>query len=286
MEGELWNELYPVICMLGKRFASPRVQISNTTVILVYLWAVLHDRPVSWACRAFNWPARLRPAELPSPATMSRRMKRIAVLQCLEAIESLLRDRWPHRLIKSLDAKPLVVGSYSKDKDARWGQAGAGKARGYKLFALCDGQEVIDRWRIGPMNQAESKEALRLMENMPGGGYLLGDSLYDINVLYGAAADRGWQLVAPRQKPEAGLGHGKHHLGRYRSIDLLASAYGRELYKCRTRIERYFGHLGNFGGGLGPLPNWVRRPRRVALWVQMKIIINAARVSLATKRSA
>ena len=67
MEGELWNELYPVICILGKRFRARRVQISNTTVVLVYAWAVLHDRPVSWACQAANWPPEQRPSRLPSP---------------------------------------------------------------------------------------------------------------------------------------------------------------------------------------------------------------------------
>ena len=217
---------------------------------------------------------------------MSRRMRRVPVLQCLQAIESMMRERLPCHWVKTVDAKPLPVGSYSKDKDARWGQAGAGKARGYKLFAVCDGQEAIDRWCIGPMNQSEYKTALRLVQALEPGGYLLGDALYDINALYAGVAERGWQLLAPRQKPTSGLGHGPHHPARYRSIELLATDYGRELYKCRTSIERYFGHLGNFGGGLGPLPNWVRHPHRVATWVQMKIIIKAARVSRMRKRSA
>ena len=286
MEGELWDELYPVICTLGKRFRSRRVQISNTTVVMVHTWAVLHDRPTSWACRMEHWPGHLAPATLPSPATMSRRMRSIRVLQCLEAIDSLMRDRLPRRMIKTVDAKPLPVGSYSKDKDARWGQAGAGKARGYKLFAICDGQEAIDRWCIGSMNQAESKVAQVLIRSLPGGGYLLGDALYDVNRLYAEAAEGGWQLVAPRQKPNANLGHGRHHPGRHRSIELLTSDYGKQMYKGRTSIERYFGHLGNFGAGLGPLPNWVRRPHRVAAWVQMKIIINAVRVNLKEKQSA
>src|SRR6476660_3707742 len=106
MEGELWNEIYPVICTLGKRFRSRRVQISNTTVILVHAWAVLHDRPISWACQPAHWPAPVRPAQLPSPATMSRRMRSIRVLQCLQAIESLMRDRLPRGLVKTVDAKP------------------------------------------------------------------------------------------------------------------------------------------------------------------------------------
>jgi hypothetical protein len=36
--------------------------------------------------------------------------------------------------------------------------------------------------------------------------------------------------------------------------------------------------MGSFGGGLQPLPNFVRRPRRVALWVTAKLVINGLRI--------
>ena len=38
------------------------------------------------------------------------------------------------------------------------------------------------------------------------------------------------------------------------------------------------GNAGSFGGGLGPLPNWVRRLDRVTKWVWCKLLINAARI--------
>jgi len=278
MEGELWAELYPLVCELGKRYRQARTQHSNTTIVLVYGWAVLHDRPVRWACAPANWPLRNRPLMLPSASTMSRRMRTLSVLRFLEGLASALRDRLPHRWVKTVDAKPLAVGAYSKDRDARWGQAGPTKAKGYKLFAICDGEQAVDRWRIGPMNQDEPRTAIRLLEGLDGGGYLLGDALYDSNPLHAVATARGWQLVAPRKKPQAGLGHRTHEPGRLRSIELLKTTFGRTLYACRTSIERCFGQLGSFAGGLGPLPYWVRRPHRVATWVQMKIIINALRV--------
>jgi hypothetical protein len=53
---------------------------------------------------------------------------------------------------------------------------------------------------------------------------------------------------------------------------------GRELLRGRGAIERAFGNAGSFGGGLGPLPNWVRRPGRVERWVWGKLLINAARI--------
>lgn len=56
--------------------------------------------------------------------------------------------------------------------------------------------------------------------------------------------------------------------------------FGQALLRERGGIERTFGLWGNWGGGLGPLPNWVRRPRRVALWVAGKMIFNGARYAL------
>lgn len=278
MEGELWEMiLYPLVCELGQRYRRPGVRFSNWIIVLVYAWAVLHDRPVCWACDPANWPEPYRPAELPSPATMSRRLKTLSVLTFLEALASALRDRWPHHWIKTIDAKPLPVGPYSKDPDARWGYAGRAQAKGYKLFAICDGEPAVDAWRIGPMNESEVQNGIRLLERVDGGGYLLGDAHYDANPIYAAA--RGWQLLTPRQKPGTGLGHRPQHPSRLRAIALWPTPFGQALYACRTSVERCFGNLVSFGGGLGPLPAWVRRPHRVATWVQMKIIINAARTA-------
>jgi len=55
-----------------------------------------------------------------------------------------------------LDAKPLPVSPYSKDKQAKWGYAFEGKARGYKLFAAMDLNGNLADWHIDSMNHAES----------------------------------------------------------------------------------------------------------------------------------
>ncbi len=44
--------------------------------------------------------------------------------------------------------------------------------------------------------------------------------------------------------------------------------------------------MGNFGGGLGPLPNWVRTPHRVAAWVQGKILVFSARELLKREKKS
>jgi len=286
MEGELWKGLYRIVTEVGKNYRSPWVQFGNSLIVLVFLWAVLHDRPVSWACRKENWPAGQRPLALPSPATMSRRLRRLRVLTLLVAVENALRAQLPQRWVKSLDAKPLVVGGFSKDRDAARGWATSGKARGYKLFAVCDGQQALDAWTLGPMNQSEATTAVDLIARVPAGGYLLGDSLYDSQPLHAAAHARGWQLLAPRKKPHLGVGRRAQSPPRLRALELLDKPFGRALYRGRTGIERYFGHRGNFGGGLAPLPNWVRRPHRVALWVQGKILIKAVRLRQGARLAA
>ncbi|MCY2930121.1 MAG: hypothetical protein NTV86_11635 [Planctomycetota bacterium] len=45
----------------------------------------------------------------------------------------------------------------------------------------------------------------------------------------------------------------------------------------RTGIERSYGNLTSFAGGLGPLPAWVRRPHRVATWVAAKLSLDYTR---------
>ena len=42
-------------------------------------------------------------------------------------------------------------------------------------------------------------------------------------------------------------------------------------------MARHFARLTNLAGGLGPLPNWVRRLDRVKRWVQSKLILHALR---------
>ena len=110
-------------------------------------------------------------------------------------------------------------------------------------------------------------------------GYLLADTTHDTNRLHEHAAGHSFQLITPRKTPHAGLGHCKHCSARLRSIALLEApaSFGRTLYGSRGQIERHFGNLCSFGGGLQPLPSWVRRPRRVTRWIIAKLIINALR---------
>ncbi len=56
MEGELWKIVMLILCQVGRRWNNKHKQYSDAYIVEVYLWAVLHDRPICWACRAENWP--------------------------------------------------------------------------------------------------------------------------------------------------------------------------------------------------------------------------------------
>ena len=119
--------------------------------------------------------------------------------------------------------------------------------------------------------------ARRLIPTLPGSGYLLGDSEYDSNELYELAHQADHQLLARKRQKHRGLGHRRQSLHRLRSIELLKSTFSKTLYRFRRQIERDFGNLVSFGGGLASLPAWVRRFPRVCNWVHAKLLINAAR---------
>ena len=299
MEDELFDALYRLIREEGNRRPRQKhVWFTDGAILLVAFWAILHDRPISWACCPHNWHASLPWLSLPSDATMSRRLRTLSVRLLLEQVLYRLLavvTVGAFCLCRRIDSKPLPVGGYSKDRDARRGYATGGMARGYKLFC-CWGKSpaVPEALTLGPMSQSDQAGAMQLIDQVDklhcgaAAGYILADATHDTNPLHAHAGSRGLQLLAPRKTPGTALGHRDHSPHRLRSIALLepprlplanpAPTLGPQLYRHRGQIERDYGQMGNFGGGLQPLPNFVRRPRRVTLWVIAKLIINGLRI--------
>src|SRR5262245_22066573 len=147
MERELWKLLYERALQLGKPFGSWK--FSDADILAVYLWAVVHDRPTSWALQKHVWPKDLLPV-LPSQSTMSRRLRQHGLRQLMLDIEqaqwSLLAVAcwW----IRALDGKPLPVGGYSKDADVGFGRGAGGMCKGYKFYAIWAGGPLPVAWAL------------------------------------------------------------------------------------------------------------------------------------------
>lgn len=280
MERELWPLLYRHLKAAANDFSQKYVHYQPWVLVAVFLWAALHDRPVAWACQARHWSTtRLRPARLPSAATLSRRLDGVAVGLFWRHLECRLRGDGVPALVAFLDGKPLVLSGVRKDPEAGYGRAAACKAKGYKLHAVWAGRPLPEAWEVTPMNTCEKAVARRLIPQRDYGGYLLGDGNYDASDLYDRAWDRGYQLIAKHRRGK-NPGSGGHYQSphRLRSIALLHTPFGRALYRERDAIERSFGNAVSFGGGLTAPPAWVRGLARTRTWVWAKLLINATRI--------
>jgi Transposase DDE domain len=278
MERELWTSLYGVVALLDKGYGNWKYSASD--ILAVFFWAVVHDRPISWAAKREHWSEDLRPKHFPSQSTLSRRMRSASVQELMTQVETtwLAMVGTACLYVRVIDAKGLPVSGVSKDADAGYGRCAGGMAKGYKFFAVWGGGPLPTAWALAPMNKSEKTMARELIPDLPGGGYLLADSEYDSNALYDLAHEAGYQLLAAkRHRKSRGLAHQHHSDYRLRSIELLKHAFGKGVHRFRRQIERDFGALTNCGGGMSPLPAWVRRFPRVRNWVHAKLLAHAVR---------
>jgi hypothetical protein len=301
MERELWTLLSALIAAVDAHFIdSPRYLHRTAQIVGVHLWAALHERCVNWASQCRNWPRGTRerkPGYLPDQSTLSRRARGTSgplFHQFMDALALMLSAHPDPRLLdlKRLDGKPLIVAAHSKDRDATWGRGAGGLARGYKLHALWGTSILPEACAVAPMNVDERKMARRLLQHLTGTGYVLADGNYDANDLFALASLGGYQLLAPRDTPGAGLGNRRQRPARMRSIELLERSafrlgrFGPAIFKHRRAIEGRFGNLTSGVGALTlSLPPFVRRIWRVRTWVKLKLLIYGARCTLNTKHS-
>lgn len=284
MEHQLWLAIIAVLSVVNKSAKAPkRDGYSDANIVKVYYWAVVHDRPTSWACQSRNWPLWLRRTKFPSPSTMSRRLRSPLVQGLLNAMEQHIAAP-KQGLFWIIDGKPLAISGCSKDRQAGYGRAANCKAKGYKIHAIINASGDIAAWRLAPMNKDERVMAKRLVSATPLQGYLIADGNYDSNPLHELCSQRGLQLVTRRRHAgKRAVGHHKHAAGRLRSIALTEGPFTRfadGLLHGRDAIERYYAHVTNWGGGLTCLPPWVRTHRRVHRWVQAKLVLTALKQSL------
>jgi len=284
MDGKLWRRLYRIVRRLGDSKRGPRQQFADWEIVAWYWWSVLNDRPVAWLSGGYAAPRALCQRRRPSASTLSRRLRSGSVKTLLGRLERRLTGPRRERFCKYIDGKPLPVGHASKDPDARFSR----RSKGYRMHVITDGASAIYAHSILPNNIAEVRAAEPLIGALVGGGYLVGDGEYDTSVLHELASQHGHQLIAARARPGRGFGHCRQSPSRKRSCELLEkdawtdNGFGAALIDARRQIERFFGNLTTFAGGLSPLPAWVRTLPRVRRWVQAKLAINAVRIQLIT----
>lgn len=307
MERELWPELSRAVDAVAAawRESSKRYTHPTAQIVRVHLWSVLHDRPTCWACDPANWPAWARPARagadagagagatptLPDQSTMSRRKRTKPFERFMDAVGARLSGRpSASSLLKRLDGKALPVAAHSKDRDAAWGRGAGQQSNGYKLHAVWSDRPMPEQWAVTPLDVCEKRVARRLLKRLGGsGGYVLADAYYDASDLHDRAAHVNHQLVAPRRMPGTGLGHCYQSPHRLRSIAITeppagVNPFGPSLRTERDQVERDFGNVSSFGGGLTCLPAWARRVWRVRPWVHGKLLVNAARIRRLRRR--
>jgi len=285
MERELWRWIADAVRRMPP--TRPRNAVyTDPQIVAVYLWAALHDRPVSWACERANWPPQAWRRVLPDQSTMSRRMRHASVIDLQRKLLHALQRKFGESGILVVDGKPLELSEHTRDPDAATGRGAGRFAKGYKLHLVLDAQTnaVID-FRVHPLNVAETKTIASIMRDprtpIRRQSLVLGDRLYDSNELYGAVHERGCRLIAPRRRPNGGLGSHRHHPARLSSIRLTEgpdAIWDDVLAPHRAAIERFLGTLTSFNAGLKGLPAWARRLHRVRPWIAAKLVINAARI--------
>ena len=280
MEHQLWKAIVALLAPLDKTPRRTRCGFSDKDIVKIYYWAVIWNRPTSWACQKQSWPPHLRKQSLPSASTMSRRLKTQSVLTMLDGLEKHVVAPSEASIFWMIDGKPLPIGGCSKDHEAGYGKAAGTKAKGYKLHALIRSDGAVAEWRVAPMNKDERVMAELIFNAAPPEvcGYIVADSNYDSNKLHAVCDKRqNTQLVTRRRYgPGNGTGHRPQTPGRLRSIALTESPFsglGQRLLQDRRAIEREYGNLTNWSAGLTGLPAWIRTERRVRVWVQAKLVL-------------
>lgn len=279
MDQQQWIVLRRVIRSATRSFKPlPRAQYSDFLIVCLYFWAVLHDRPMTWAIQPVHYNRLFRPRKVPSISQLNRR---------------IAADRFQSILLKThqrlagdsrfkglcIDGRALCVSPVSQDRDARWGHIPGGMGKGYKLHAIVSSDGNIPVFSVMPLNVHEMPVARQMLAHLPHGpGDLLvmADGNYDAQVLHKDIARRGGFLITrPR-------GRARHPVTRRqmgRSRRLLIDLWERNprlmsrVYRHRQGIERRLGNLTCIPGLLSHLPPFVRGLARARRWTGGKICL-------------
>jgi hypothetical protein len=284
MDDHGWRILYQTIRRVAKSLPPPprQFEYNDALIVAMLFWTVAHDRPMSWACKRTHYYGPFRPRRLPSVSQFCRRLQLERTWHILDGVFRCLARTDVITRLCCLDGRPLTVGMCSKDPDANAGRVYGGFARGYKLHVLISADYRVISWCVTPLNVFEQKAAVAMVETQPVLGVVLADGNFDGGPLYDAVASKGGQLLTPVAE-NAGQSHHPQSPHRLAGIDFYRD-WGRYLYRERIRVEQALAHVSSFGGGLAPLPAWVRTLPRVRRWVGVKLTLYHVRRMLRTQK--
>ncbi len=284
MDKRIWSIITRMVVSVNRSIprSGRRPKYPDALIVRMYFWSAWNDRPLCWACQRSHYGSLFRPRLLPSISQFSRRMRTDRVGAMIAAVNERLSRSDEPALLLFLDGKALAVSEATQDKQARTGRGNGTFSRGYKLHALGTEDGRIKAFCVRPLNEHEVPLAASVLASQVDcGALVLGDGNYDGDQLYQAIDDRGSYLLTPLRGRTRSLQKLRQmSAGRRRAIAMWDNheRQCRKIYRLRTGIERIFSALTCFGGGLGPLPAWVRGLRRVTLWVTTKIAIYHARL--------
>jgi hypothetical protein len=274
---------------------------SDRLIVMLLLWAVWHDRCLSWVCMRGHFNSLFRPRQLPSISRFSRRVKgeRVqAVLQHMHNNLAVAGTVCPFGLLSYIDGKPMLVSPVSKDPDAKRGKISGGFAKGYKLHAYVNEHRRVLVWSLMPLNTDEKLVATELIQHLPLGlndtptslawsaPLTLGDSNFDSANLHRAFAQRQRHLLAPLrgEKFVGPKGRAPGTLAdmgprRREVVELWQNhpALARHVLQNRNNIEGTFSVM-SLACGMDRLPGFVRRLERVRRWMGCKVILYHSRL--------
>jgi hypothetical protein len=303
MDRELWAFVTHSVdrALLGFPAIGRARRFSDRLIVLMLIWAVWHDRCLSWACDRRHYGDLFRPRAVPSISWFARRVKTERAREVLQWVNDDLAIRGtscPHDLLSYVDAKALLVSPVSKDPDARRGKITGAFAKGYKFHATVNQNRRVVVWCVTPLNTDEKTMATQMLNHLPPGQpataagialaapLTLGDSNYDSAPLHRAFAAHDRYLLTPLRGEQFVGPNGRHPrtltaMGPRRREVLAISESSPELVryvlKSRNNIEGTFSVL-SLACGLDRLPGFVRRLPRVTRWVGCKVILYHARL--------
>lgn len=291
MEKQQWNSLRVLMARAIRKVGpTPRSRYADLLILSMYIWSVANDRPMYWACQREHYGGCFRPRKLPSVSQFCRRVGAERFQRMLQAIHDMLTSDSCLAQLNFIDGKPLAVGNYTRDPDARNGWGAGRVERGYKLHALVTEGRKIASWSVEPMSSHEMNVARAIVACLPVvpcGAVVMADGNYDSHVLHKEVHRRGgWLWLKPRGMARHAVTLRQMGAARRALLRIWEQApdVSERINQARVHIEGTFSNLTSYGGGLGPLPAFVRRLGRVRRWVGTKIVLYHIR--LQTRKAA